>query len=138
MGNSSSSVGKTQQDDTVDFGYLVPCGVYSGPRDWNQAITSQLICARRLAPFYRPLEDYQEDWDDDQILAARKDFPNPEDQNLEHTTSRTETTISSASTMRSSKDGRRSGNLKEPARPEAAIYRGAVECPICFLVRYCG
>lgn len=127
MGNSSSSSGRGHHDDTVDFGHLSPQGVYTGPRDWNQAVVSQLICARRLAPFYRPLEDYEESWDDDQILAARKELPDPE--NAEQTTR-----IEAASISNGSKSSiKRPSTLKEPARPEASVYRGAVECPICFL-----
>ncbi|KAJ7172657.1 hypothetical protein C8R46DRAFT_1086775 [Mycena filopes] len=105
MGNSSSS-SSSRHDDSVDYGQLVPQGVYTGPRDWNQSISAQLIIARKLAPFYRPLEDYEESWDDDHILAARKPLPDP---------------------------SKRPGLLKEPSKPEATVYRGAVECPICFL-----
>ena len=129
MGNSSSSSGRSHQDETVDFGYLSPRGVYTGPRDWNHTIVSQLVCQRKLAPFYRPLEDYEDSWDDDQILAARKSLPDAEGE----TVTRTETTTITNSTKPSNK---RPGVLKEPSKPEADIYRGAVECPICFLVRY--
>ncbi|KAL1748132.1 hypothetical protein HDZ31DRAFT_60666 [Schizophyllum fasciatum] len=128
MGNSSSSASHRHQDDTVDFGFLTPQGVYTGPRDWNQAIVSQLICARKLAPFYRPLEDYEEDWDDDAILAHRKQPPQNADMLSDANTAfRVE---SSSSSLRSSK---RPPLTKESAKNEAAIYRGAVECPICFL-----
>ncbi|KAF7295080.1 hypothetical protein MIND_01046300 [Mycena indigotica] len=117
MGNSSSS--SRPHDESVDFGQLVPQGVYTGPRDWNQSITAQLIIARRLAPFYRPLEDYEESWDDDQILAARKALSDSETEQLPPPPPPT--------------NKKRSGSLKEPSRPEAAVYRHAVECPICFL-----
>ncbi|KAJ3502664.1 hypothetical protein NLJ89_g8784 [Agrocybe chaxingu] len=126
MGNSSSSSGRGHHDDTVDYGSLVPQGVYTGPRDWNQPIVSQLIVARRLAPFYRPLEDYDDSWDDDQILAARKELPDPDSAD---TVTRIEATAMASSSSKS----KRPGLLKEPAKPEAQVYRGAVECPICFL-----
>ncbi|PPQ68493.1 hypothetical protein CVT26_003432 [Gymnopilus dilepis] len=125
MGNSSSS-GRSHHDESVDYGSLVPQGVYTGPRDWNQAIVSQLIVARKLAPFYRPLEDYDDSWDDDQILAARKELPDPENADVV-------TRIEATATASSSHKSRRPGSLKEPAKPEAQVYRGAVECPICFL-----
>jgi hypothetical protein len=134
MGNSSSSSGRGHHDETVDHGHLTPQGVYTGPRDWNQAVVSQLICARRLAPFYRPLEEYDESWDDDQILAARKEPTVPESEGQEVTT-RIEATVSSHSSVKSGHN-KRPGALKEPSKPEAAVYRGAVECPICFLVRH--
>lgn len=131
MGNSASS-SRAQQEETVDFGHLTPQGIYTGPRDWNQTIVSQLIIDRKLAPFYRPLEDYEEDWDDDQILAARKEPPDPDGVSLDSSSGRPESINSSNSRMSHNK---RPSSLKEPSRyPEAAIYRGAVECPICFLV----
>ncbi|KAF8162922.1 hypothetical protein B0H34DRAFT_794682 [Crassisporium funariophilum] len=128
MGNSSSSSGRGHHDETVDYGHLVPQGVYTGPREWNQAIVSQLIVARRMAPFYRPLEDYEESWDDDQVLAARKELPDPENAD---TVTRIEATATASNNY--NKSNKRPGSLKEPIKPEAQIYRGAVECPICFL-----
>ncbi|KAL0947101.1 hypothetical protein HGRIS_013239 [Hohenbuehelia grisea] len=130
MGNNSSSSGRGHQDESVDFGSLAPQGVYTGPRDWNQTVVSQLICQRKLAPFYRPLEEYEDSWDDDQILAARKELPDPTDGAQSETTARIETPSPPASKPAHS---RRPGSLKEPSKPEAAIYRGATECPICFL-----
>ncbi|KAJ7489882.1 zf-C3HC4 type zinc finger protein [Mycena galericulata] len=123
MGNSSSS--GRPHDDSVDYGQLVPQGVYTGQRDWNQSITAQLIIARRLAPFYRPLEEYEDNWDDDRILAARKPLSDA-DADQQPPPPPTPT----ASSLKASK---RPGTLKEPAKPEATVYRGAVECPICFL-----
>ncbi|KAF8968356.1 hypothetical protein BDZ97DRAFT_1916194 [Flammula alnicola] len=125
MGNSSSS-GRGHHDETVDYGSLIPQGVYTGPRDWNQAIVSQLIVARKLAPFYRPLEDYEESWDDDQILAARKELPDPDNAD-------TVTRIEATATATAAHKSKKPGALKEPSKPEAQVYRGAVECPICFL-----
>lgn len=132
MGNSSSS-GSRHQDDTVDYGALVPQGVYTGPRDWNQAIVSQSIAQRKLAPFYRPLEDYEDEWDDDQLLAARKEFPDPTAEQAETAiTTSQPTSASSVHGSSKSAHGKRPVSAKE-FRPEAAVYRGAVECPICFL-----
>ncbi|KDQ59420.1 hypothetical protein JAAARDRAFT_32975 [Jaapia argillacea MUCL 33604] len=130
MGNTGSSSGRGQHDDTVDFGLLTPQGVYTGPRDWNHTIVSQLICERKLAPFYRPLEDYEEGWDEEQILANRKDPPDSEVGQIEGST-RSDSVGSSHS---------RAGHQKRPSTvkdnqrcAEACVYRGAVECPICFL-----
>jgi len=135
MGNSASSSGRSNHDETVDFGHLCTQGVYTNPQDWNQAIVSQLICARRLAPFYRPLEEYDNTWDDDQILAARKVPPVPDGDTAESIARNIETT-SSSSTPTKPSHSKRTGTLKEPSKPEAAVYRGAVECPICFMVRH--
>ena len=124
MGNASSSSGRPHHDDTVDLGFLAPQGVYTGPRDWNHPVVTQLIVDRKLAPFYRPLEDYADDWDDAQILAARRD------------TQDTDSAPSDPPAARPSPAPRRTTPLKDPSRcPEAALYRPAVECPICFLVR---
>ncbi|KAH8107180.1 hypothetical protein BXZ70DRAFT_281649 [Cristinia sonorae] len=129
MGNSSSS-GRGHHEDTVDFGHLTPQGVYTGPRDWNQTTVAQLICERKLAPFYRPLEEYDDSWDDEQILAARKEPPESDSNQGEAGITRAE----SISSSNSRTHHKRPSATKEVVRqPEAAIYRGAVECPICFL-----
>jgi len=131
MGNSASS-GRGHHEETVDFGFLTPQGIYTGNRDWNQTIVAQLICERKLAPFYRPLEDYDESWDDEQILAHRKELPDIEGVQAESSSSRAESV--SLSSRSSHKRGHAASNSKDIMRyPEAAIYRGAVECPICFL-----
>ena len=135
MGNSSSSA-RGHHDDTVDFGSLVSQGVYTGPQDWNQAIAAQLIVQRKLAPFYRPLEEYDESWDDEQILASRKELPeNTETASHSETASATSSSKPDVgSSFRS--HGKRPSTQKEAAKlSEAVVYRGAVECPICFLVR---
>lgn len=143
MGNSASS-SRAHHDNTVDYGFLVPQGVYTANPDWNQQIVTQLIVERRLAPFYRPLEDFEEDWDDEQILAARKQLPERDsetivtagprsDQCSNHSGSNSLGGVSRSSSVNMA--NRRPGALKEPSRiPEAMVYRGAVECPICFLV----
>jgi hypothetical protein len=127
MGNSSSSA-RSQHEETVDFGFLTP-QVYTGPRDWNQGVVAQTICERRLAPFYRPLEDYDEGWDEEQIIAARKEPPDADG-------AAAAAEAHPAPSARA--HGKRASHAgKEPSRhPEAAIYRGAVECPICFLVSH--
>ncbi|KAL5511507.1 SIP5 [Sanghuangporus vaninii] len=139
MGNSASS-SRAHQEDTVDYGYLTPQGVYTGTPDWNQQIVAQLIIDRRLAPFYRPLEEYDENWEDEQILAARKQQPGENVATSDSSvrsdgTGATYSNVSRSNSVHSSlHSGRRPGALKEPSRlPEAMVYRGAVECPICFL-----
>jgi hypothetical protein len=130
MGNSTSSAGR-HQEDTVDYGYLTPQGVCTGPMDWNNQIVTQFICERKLAPFYRPLEDYDPSWDDEQILGARKEFPDSDNAHHE-SINRSDGAIVNGSKPTHNK---RMSTVKEPTRhPEALIYKGAVECPICFLV----
>jgi len=149
MGNAASS--KDRHDDTVDFGALYPQGIYTGPQDWNQNVVGQAIVERKLAPFYRPLEDYEEDWDDDRILAARKEPPppppppanssgtnNPSTGTYNPTDHQAHAHSHSASSQisgsgRTHKSARAAS--KEPQRlNEAKVYKGATECPICFMV----
>lgn len=49
----------------VDGGYLFPISnIYpSSTQDWLHPIVQHLILYRRLAPFYRGLEDWEPDWD---------------------------------------------------------------------------
>lgn len=131
MGNSTSSSSyRTHHEDTVvDFGYLTPQGVYSATKDWKEDVLTQLIIDRKIAPFYRPLEDYDVSWDDDQILAARKDPPATAEQ--DGTAHRSDAPPPPA---KSTHHKRQSVSKELPRSAEAAIYRDAIECPICFLV----
>lgn len=132
MGNAVSGPRERSYDETVDFGSLTPQGIYTGPQDWNQQIVGNLIVDRKLAPFYRPLEDYEDSWDDEQILAARKELPNSSQSAHSESSQGVISPLSSKSSH-----GKNSNNKsgKEPLRPsEASVYRNAVECPICFLV----
>ena len=126
MGNASSSSKTTET--RVDHGYLTPHGIYTGPVDWNQHLVGHLILERRLAPFYRPLEDYEESWDDETILANRKGLDaEAEAASQEHQQSGRHARSQHQQQQRPPREGQ-----KVPT--EAQIYRGAVECPICFMV----
>ena len=131
MGNTASS--KDRHQDSVDYGSLHPQGIYTGPQDWNHNVVAQLIIERKLAPFYTPLEDYEDDWDEDQILAARKlrTRATGSDGEPAHIPPAPTPPRSHSHSSKSSRAG------KEPQRlTEAQIYKSAVECPICFLVPY--
>ncbi|KAJ8597879.1 hypothetical protein M405DRAFT_802706 [Rhizopogon salebrosus TDB-379] len=130
MGNTGSSSSRGHHDETVDYGHLTPQGVYTGPKDWNHGIVTQFIVDRKLAPFYRPLEDYDENWDDEQIMSARRVVPDSDSGHDDTSPARAD----SRDVSKPANPSKRPGALKEPSRcPEAAVYRGAVECPICFL-----
>ena len=61
-----------------------------------------------------------------------KEPPQPEGSEAEASITRAESSYLSSSRTHHK---RPSTTTKEPARgPEAGIYRGAIECPICFLV----
>ncbi|KAG9110380.1 SNF1-interacting protein, partial [Ceratobasidium sp. 392] len=136
MGNTASSSGKHSQghnirDETVDFGHLSPQGIYTGPQDWNQQIVGKLIVDRKLAPFYRPLEDYEPNWDDETILRNRKVKPG-EEALPPPVTMQVFGPIPTSG--KGSTKGKGVADRREPARmSEAEVYRGATECPICFM-----
>lgn len=135
MGNTASSSGKHShghniRDETVDFGYLSPQGIYTGPQDWNQQVVGKLIVDRKLAPFYRPLEDYEPTWDDDTILRNRKVRPGEEA--LPPPVSMPVSGVVPA-TGKSSIKGKSADRREAQRMSEAEVYRGAIECPICFM-----
>lgn len=61
--------------EMVDGGYLQPQGVYTGPQDFKYKVVRELIIDRKLAPFYKGLSDYSENWSDRQLLAAVRGLP---------------------------------------------------------------
>ncbi|KIM31024.1 hypothetical protein M408DRAFT_327926 [Serendipita vermifera MAFF 305830] len=126
MGNTSSST-KTAET-RVDHGYLTPHGIYTGPIDWNQHVVGHLILERRLAPFYRPLEDYDESWDEETILANRKGPPFDGE-----TTAGANTAAQDHQHRHGRAQQQRSAREVQRIPSEAQIYRGASECPICFM-----
>lgn len=135
MGNTASSSGKHAhshniRDETVDFGHLSPQGIYTGPQDWNQEIVGKLIVDRKLAPFYRPLEDYEPDWDDEAILRNRK--LKQGEQALPAPVTMSVSALASAG--KGSAKGKGVADRREPQKmSEVEVYRGAIECPICFM-----
>ena len=147
MGNTQSSK-ERHEDHTVDYGQLVPYGLYTSGNEYQVPTVVQLIVERKLAPFYRPLEDYDESWDEERILAARKVFPAPGQDGTDETAAAAAAPVPppapSASTTLSKFRSKDKGSSAAHAAnggdhaarvSEAAIYRGAVECPICLLVR---
>ncbi|KAH7340354.1 hypothetical protein B0J17DRAFT_715575 [Rhizoctonia solani] len=136
MGNTGSSSGKHShshniRDETVDFGHLSPQGIYTGPQDWNQELVGKLIVDRKLAPFYRPLEDFEPDWDDETILRNRKLKPGEESLPPPVTLSISSPAVFSG---KGSTKGKGVADRREQQRmSEAEVYHGAIECPICFM-----
>ncbi|EGG09756.1 uncharacterized protein MELLADRAFT_115656 [Melampsora larici-populina 98AG31] len=56
----------------IDGGYLLPLSnIYpASQQDWLHDTTQRLILSKKLAPFYRGLEDWESEWDTNQILLA--------------------------------------------------------------------
>ncbi|KAJ5166554.1 Protein sip5 [Penicillium canariense] len=63
---------RSMKEEHVDGGYLVTQGVYVGTEDFNKAVVRQLMIERRLAPFWRGLNDFSESWAEHQIMAAAR------------------------------------------------------------------
>ncbi|KAF9894205.1 SNF1-interacting protein [Aspergillus nanangensis] len=68
---------RSMREEHVDGGYLVTQGVYTGTEDFNKAVVRQLMIERRLAPFWRGLNDFSEAWTEHQLMAAARGLPIP-------------------------------------------------------------
>jgi hypothetical protein len=105
------------QDARVDNGHLVPLSnIYpNAPQDWMHDAVQRLIVERKLAPFYRGLDDWEPPDDDDdfdrEALDGELDKVGDEQ----------------------SKNWRTSTYSKQDRLDEAMMYKKASECPICFL-----
>ncbi|KAI0173114.1 hypothetical protein GGR52DRAFT_373463 [Hypoxylon sp. FL1284] len=76
---------RSMKEEHVDGGYLVTMGVYTASEDFNKPIVRQLQIERKIAPFWRGLDDFNESWAEHQIIAAARglDIP-PADEVPEH------------------------------------------------------
>ncbi|KAK4100082.1 hypothetical protein N658DRAFT_428664 [Parathielavia hyrcaniae] len=68
---------RSMKEEHVDGGYLVTMGTYTTPEDFNKQIVRQLQIERKLAPFWRALNDYSDQWTEPQIIAAARGLPVP-------------------------------------------------------------
>ncbi|PYH99531.1 hypothetical protein BO71DRAFT_192818 [Aspergillus ellipticus CBS 707.79] len=68
---------RSMKEEHVDGGYLVTQGVYTGPEDFNKAVVRQLMIERRLAPFWRGLNDFSDSWTEHQLMAAARGLSIP-------------------------------------------------------------
>ncbi|KAH7309784.1 hypothetical protein B0I35DRAFT_412657 [Stachybotrys elegans] len=65
------------REEHVDGGYLVTLGTYIGPEDFSKSIVRQLQIERKLAPFWRGLNDWSDNWAEHQLIAAARGLPIP-------------------------------------------------------------
>lgn len=190
--NASIST-QNQPARTFDGGSLSPHGIYPGKPDYNPTHVLKHIRERRLAPFYKGLDDYEDEWTDYQLafyVKERKIPPNPEPSSPVSPSSSNHQTPSNSSSptlhlppsvddqgnsLAPNSPRTRGMSFVEPvqqvldspntgaslisrdkrgARPraqttgsssliptrgkplEAVVYRGAIECPVCFLVSF--
>ncbi|KAL8786921.1 MAG: hypothetical protein Q9195_008000 [Heterodermia aff. obscurata] len=75
--NREKERARSMRDESVDGGYLVTQGVYTGLEDFNKYIVRQLMIERRLAPFWKGLNDHSESWTEHQLIAAARGLPIP-------------------------------------------------------------
>ncbi|KKK16440.1 hypothetical protein P175DRAFT_0505594 [Aspergillus ochraceoroseus IBT 24754] len=68
---------RSMKEEHVDGGYLVTQGVYTGTEDFNKPVVRQLMIERRLAPFWRGLNDFSDSWTEHQLMAAARGLPIP-------------------------------------------------------------
>ncbi|CAI4048695.1 hypothetical protein N7582_004444 [Saccharomyces uvarum] len=63
-------------NETVDGGFLAPFGCYSFEKlDYDTTVVKNLITKRRLAPFYTPLQDFDESWTRDELIKIVDGLP---------------------------------------------------------------
>lgn len=65
------------REEGVDGGFLVTLGVYTGPEDFSKPIVRQLQIERRLAPFWKGLDDHEDTWTEYQLVAVVNGLPLP-------------------------------------------------------------
>lgn len=68
---------RSVREEGVDGGYLVTLGTYTGPEDFNKDVVRQLMIERRLAPFWKGLNDHSDTWTEHQLVAAVNGLPIP-------------------------------------------------------------
>ena len=68
---------RSMREEHVDGGYLVTQGVYTGIEDYNKPIVRQMMIERRIAPFWKGLNDHNDSWTENQLVAAARGLPIP-------------------------------------------------------------
>ncbi|RYP14824.1 hypothetical protein DL765_006125 [Monosporascus sp. GIB2] len=69
---------RSMREEHVDGGYLVTMGIYTASEDFSKPIVRQLQIERRIAPFWRGLDDFNENWAEHQIIAAARGLEIPQ------------------------------------------------------------
>ncbi|KAL7923313.1 hypothetical protein ACQKWADRAFT_60113 [Trichoderma austrokoningii] len=65
------------REEHVDGGYLVTMGTYVGTEDFNKTVVRQLQVERKLAPFWRGLNDWSSSWAEHQLIAVARGLELP-------------------------------------------------------------
>ncbi|KAK8869892.1 hypothetical protein IAR55_000460 [Kwoniella newhampshirensis] len=112
--------------------------------DYSKSVVTRLILDGKLAPFYRGLEDFEEDWTEEQVWRAltetrEKDYEDgvensfTEKLNEEREGGGAIGSVAKKIGIQRSKQNRREGEKEERERKEKQVYLNSLECPICFL-----
>ncbi|KAF4961266.1 hypothetical protein FSARC_10234 [Fusarium sarcochroum] len=68
---------RSMREEHVDGGYLVTLGTYTGTEDFSKPVVRQLQIERKLAPFWRGLNDWSSSWAEHQLIAAARGLDIP-------------------------------------------------------------
>lgn len=55
-------------NENVDGGFLAPYGTYKSNLTYDTETIRRLIINRQLAPFYTPLQDFDQNWSDEELI----------------------------------------------------------------------
>lgn len=107
---------------------------HSQAHDYSKTIVTTLILDNQLAPFYRGLDDWEEDWHEADVRKVlddvlEKDFAD-DVQNSNNVHLKEDKAI-----LARGRELPNEPERTERSHREARAYLGAAECPICFLVR---
>nr|ODN81228.1 zf-C3HC4 type zinc finger protein [Cryptococcus depauperatus CBS 7841] len=126
-------------------GHLSPqnphCLSHPQAHDYSKSAATRLILDGKLAPFYRGLEDYEEDWTEEdigRILDEIREKDYAEGVANSFTVRLKEEreggpNLTKKIGMHKQKDSRKEEENVERERRERRAYKDAIECPICFL-----
>lgn len=62
-----------RMDENIDGGYFAPYGNYRYELEYNTDIVRKLISSRKLSPFFTPLQDFDLNWNDNELLNYLKE-----------------------------------------------------------------
>lgn len=146
-------------DENVDGGYLSPYGTYNLNLDYKINVVKEIIIARKLAPFYTPLQDFNPNWTDTELLKkvdSLRLHAVPEDDEDDELAEVEESTLSKKElrkylTKKFNKElklkklewqkfeedryrKQRGSSRQASSRSlRLKLYSNCIECPICFL-----
>lgn len=124
------------KEEHVDGGFLVTLGTYTGPEDFSKPVVRQLQIARRLAPFWKGLDDHSNTWTEHQLVAAVRGLPipaadeiPPEAQSPVHTSTQ-DSQLLSVPSSHSIQSSRPAENVLSSSHPTTTLSASAPMAPL--------